>query len=163
MKALTLLLFFINLLMAQEVKVSAIVQGKVEKVFVREGQRVEKGEVLVRIDPVLYTTQKDTLQAQVNSQKVTLEKVERDFKRYEELFNRGLLSRSEYEDWKSKYEKELAQYEALKAQLHRTERLVEYCSIASPVRGVVKRLFVREGVFINGSLNPEVLLIIEEN
>jgi len=123
MKALTLLLFFINLLMAQEVKVSAIVQGKVEKVFVREGQRVEKGEVLVRIDPVLYTTQKNTLQAQVNSQKVTLEKVERDFKRYEELFNRGLLSRSEYEDWKSKYEKELAQYEALKSQLQRTERV----------------------------------------
>lgn len=147
---------------AQEVKVSAIVQGRVEKLFVKEGQRVNKGDLLVIIDPILYTTQRDSLKAQLNSQKTTLEKVERDFKRYEELFNRGLLSRSEYEDWKSKYEKELSQYQALKAQLERVEKLIEYCTIKSPTKGIVKKLFVREGMFINGTLSPEVLLILEE-
>ncbi len=162
MRLLIVFLSFVSLLMAQEVKVSAIVQGRVEKVFVKEGQRVEKGEVLVQIDPVLYTTQKRSLQAQLNLQRVVLEKVERDFRRYEELFNRGLLSRSEYEDWKSKYEKELAQHESLKAQLDRIEKLIEYCTIRSPVRGVIKRLFVREGLFVNGTTSPEVLLLIEE-
>ncbi|MEJ5338375.1 MAG: efflux RND transporter periplasmic adaptor subunit [Aquificaceae bacterium] len=162
MRFLPLFLLFINLLMAQEVRVSAIVQGRVERVFVKDGQRVERGDMLVQIDPVLYTTQKKGLQAQLSSQKVSLEKVERDFRRHEELFNRGLLSRSEYEDWKSKYEKELANYEALRAQLERTEKLIEYCTIKSPVRGVVKKLLVREGLFVNGTLSPELLLIIEE-
>lgn len=162
MKFFSIFLLVVSLLAAQEVRVSAIVQGRVEKVFVKESQRVERGDLLVQIDPVLYTTQKSSLLAQLSSQKVALEKVERDFKRYEELFNRGLLSRSEYEDWKSRYEKELGQYEALKAQVERMEKLVEYCSIRSPVRGIVKKLFVREGLFVNGTLNPEVLLIIEE-
>ena len=158
---LVLLAYFI-MVFAQEVKVSAIVQGKVEKLLVKEGQRVNKGDIIVIIDPVLYTTQRDGLKAQLNSQKATLEKVERDFKRYEELFNRGLLSRSEYEDWKSRYDKELSQYQALKSQLERVEKLVEYCTIKSPTKGVVKKLFVREGMFVNGTLSPEVLLILEE-
>ncbi|MFN3976995.1 MAG: efflux RND transporter periplasmic adaptor subunit [Aquificaceae bacterium] len=155
------LLYF--LAFAQEVKVSAIVQGKVEKLLVKEGQRVNKGDTLVIIDPVLYTTQRDSLKAQLNSQKATLEKVERDFRRYEELFNRGLLSKSEYEDWKSKYEKELSQYQAIKFQLERVEKLIEYCTIKSPTKGVVKKLFVREGIFVNGTQIPEVLLILEES
>jgi len=71
---LVLLSYFI-MVFAQEVKVSAIVQGKVEKLFVKEGQRVNKGDILVIIDPVLYTTQRDGLKAQLNSQKATLEKV----------------------------------------------------------------------------------------
>ncbi len=162
MKALLFLILFYPLVFAQEIKVSTIVQGKIERVLVKEGQRVNKGDLLVIIDPVLYTTQRDSLKAQLNSQKATLEKVERDFKRYEELFNRGLLSRSEYEDWKSKYEREVSQYEVLKAQLERVEKLIEYCTIRSPTRGIVKRLFVREGMFVNGTLNPEVLLVLEE-
>ena len=54
--------------------------------FVKEVQRVNKVDILVILDPVLNTTQRDGLKAQLNSQKATLEKVERDFKRYEELF-----------------------------------------------------------------------------
>lgn len=114
------------------------------------------------IDPSLYITQRDNLKAQMEAQKISLEKVERDYKRHEELFNRGLLSKSEYEDWKSKYQKELYQYEALKAQVERMEKLIEYCTIRSPVVGTVKRLFVREGIFVNGTQIPEVLLILEE-
>ncbi|MCS6957645.1 MAG: efflux RND transporter periplasmic adaptor subunit [Aquificaceae bacterium] len=161
MKLLLFLALF-TLSLAQEIKVSAIVKGRVEKLYVKEGQRVEKGDVLVLIDPALYKAERDSLKAKLNSQRITLEKVERDFRRYEELFNRGLLSKSEYEDWKSRYEKELAQYESIKAQLQGVERLIEYCTIKSPVRGVAKKLLVREGMFVNGTTIPEVLLILEE-
>ncbi|MCS7171638.1 MAG: efflux RND transporter periplasmic adaptor subunit [Aquificaceae bacterium] len=162
MKLLFILLFLFSWAFSQEIRVSTIVQGKVERLYVREGQRVSRGDVLVSIDPILYRTQRDSLKAQMNAQRVTLEKTERDFKRYEELFNRGLLSKSEYEDWKSRYERELSQYESLKAQLERMEKLIEYCTIRSPVNGLVKRILVREGVFVNGTQNPEVLLILEE-
>ena len=77
-------------------------------------------------------------------------------------FSLGLLSRSEYDDWKSRYDKELSQYQALKSQHERVEKLVEYCTIKSQTKGVVKKLFVREGMFVNGTLSPEVLLILEE-
>ncbi|MFN7065639.1 MAG: efflux RND transporter periplasmic adaptor subunit [Aquificaceae bacterium] len=162
MKPLVFTLLFIFLSLAQEIKISAIVQGRVEKVLVKEGQRVNKGDLLVLIDPLLYTTQRDSLMAQMEAQKIAFERAERDFKRHEELFNRGLLSRSEYENWKSKYQKELYQYEALKAQLQRVEALIDYCTIKAPTRGVVKRVLIREGSFVNGSLTPHILLILEE-
>ncbi len=161
MRFLLFILFFLLSSYAKEIKVSAIVQGKVEKVLVKEGQRVNKGDLLVVIDPSLYITQRDNLKAQMEAQRISLERIERDYKRYEELFNRGLLSKSEYEDWKSKYQKELYQYEALKAQVERMEKLIEYCTIRSPVKGTVKKLFIREGVFVNGTQIPEVLLILE--
>lgn len=161
MKFLFLSLSLFLMAFSQEVRLSAIVQGRVEKVYVKEGQRVKEGDLLVSIDPVLYRTH-DSLKAQLSAQKIALEKVERDFRRYEELFNRGLLSRSEYEDWKSKYERELYQLESIRAQLERVEKFIEYCTLRSPIKGVVKRLMVREGIFINGTQNPEVLLILEE-
>ncbi|MCS7262196.1 MAG: efflux RND transporter periplasmic adaptor subunit [Aquificaceae bacterium] len=161
-RAIAWLSILLSLTLAQEVRVSAIVQGKVERVAVKEGQRVNAGDLLVVIDPSLYTAQRDYLVAQLKAQRITLEKVERDFKRYEELFNRGLLSRSEYEDWRSRYERELHQHEALKAKLQGVEKLIEYCTIRSPTRGVVKKVLVREGLFINGTQTPEVLLLIEE-
>ncbi|MFN3598581.1 MAG: efflux RND transporter periplasmic adaptor subunit [Aquificaceae bacterium] len=162
MRPLLFILFFLLSSYAKEIKVSAIVQGKVEKVLVKEGQRVNKGDLLVVIDPSLYITQRDNLKAQMEAQRVFLERIEKDYKRYEELFNRGLLSKSEYEDWKSKYQKELYQYEALKAQVERMEKFIEYCTIRSPVKGTVKKLFIREGVFVNGTQIPEALLILEE-
>jgi RND family efflux transporter MFP subunit len=161
MRAFLALLIF-ALAYAQEIRVSTIVQGRVERLFVKEGQRVKKGDMLVMIDPTLYSTQRESLLAQLKAQGVVLEKVEKDFRRYEELWNRGLLSRSEYEDWKGKYEKELRNYESLKAQLERVERLIEYCQVKAPTSGVIKRIYVREGSFVNGTLTAETLLTIEE-
>ncbi|RMH79793.1 MAG: efflux RND transporter periplasmic adaptor subunit [Acidobacteria bacterium] len=161
MPLLVLLLIF-GLSLANELKVFTIVQGKVQRVYVKEGQRVRTGDLLVQIDPVLYTTQRKSLHAQLESQRINLEKVERDFKRYEELFNRGLLSRSEYEDWKSRYEREKNSYEAIKAQLERIDKLIEYCTIRSPLDGIVKRLLVRDGLFVNGTTEAHPILILEE-
>lgn len=87
--------------LSQEVEIYAIVKGMVAKVYVKEGQSVEKGQLLVEIDPSLYLAEVEKLKAQLEAQRLTLEKVERDFKRYESLYERGLLSKSEYEDWKS--------------------------------------------------------------
>ncbi len=91
---------------SQGVNVYAIVKGAVKKVYVKEGQRAKKDQPLVEINPDLYLAEKERLTAQLEAQRLKLEKTERDFKRYEELYNRGLLSKSEYEDWKNQYERE---------------------------------------------------------
>lgn len=159
---ISLLLVCFCLSFGKEIKVSTIVKGQVKKVHVREGQRVYKGQTLVEIDPALYKAQKERLSAQLESQKLNLEKVEKDFKRYEELFNRDLLSKSEYEDWKNKYQKEKQKYAEIKAQIEELNQLIEYCTIKAPANGVIKKLFIREGIFVNGTMLPQVLLTIEE-
>lgn len=142
---------------AKEIEISAIVEGQVKKVYIKQGQRVKTGQILVEIDPTLYTTKRESLKAELESQKLNLEKVERDFKRYEELFNRDLLSKSEYEDWKYRYEREKSRYMMLQAQIERLNKLIEYCTIKAPVEGIVKKILIREGVFVNGSMIPQTL------
>jgi len=164
MVLLSLISFLVfSLGFSQEVNVYAIVKGVVKKVYVKEGQRVKKDQPLVEINPDLYLAEKERLTAQLEAQRLKLEKTERDFKRYEELYNRGLLSKSEYEDWKNRYERERATYLSLEAELKGVEKLIEYCQIRAPTNGVVKKVFVREQSFINGTLSPHLLLILSED
>ncbi len=140
----------------------AIVEGQVKKVYVKEGDKVKAGDVLVEIDPILYITRRESLSAELESQKLNLEKVERDFKRYEELFNRDLLSKSEYEDWKNRYERERSKYLSLQAQVERVSKLIEYCTLRAPTNGVIRKVLIKEGSFVNGTMIPQTLLIMEE-
>jgi multidrug resistance efflux pump len=43
------------------------------------------------------------------------------------------------------------------------EKLIEYYQIRAPTSGVVKKVFVREQSFINGTLSPHLLLILSED
>ncbi|WP_340690305.1 efflux RND transporter periplasmic adaptor subunit [Hydrogenobacter thermophilus] len=159
---LSSILLCFSLAFAKEIKVYAIVEGQVKKVYVKEGDKVKAGDVLVEIDPILYITRRESLSAELESQKLNLEKVERDFKRYEELFNRDLLSKSEYEDWKNRYERERSKYLSLQAQVERVSKLIEYCTLRAPTNGVIRKVLIKEGSFVNGTMIPQTLLIMEE-
>ncbi|QWK20043.1 MAG: biotin/lipoyl-binding protein [Hydrogenobacter thermophilus] len=159
---LSSILLCFSLAFAKEIRVYAIVEGQVKKVYVKEGDKVKAGDVLVEIDPILYITRRESLSAELESQKLNLEKVERDFKRYEELFNRDLLSKSEYEDWKNRYERERSKYLSLQAQVERVSKLIEYCTLRAPTNGVIRKVLIKEGSFVNGTMIPQTLLIMEE-
>ncbi|MCS7285241.1 MAG: biotin/lipoyl-binding protein [Hydrogenobacter thermophilus] len=159
---LSSILLCFSLAFAKEIKLYAIVEGQVKKVYVKEGDKVKSGDVLVEIDPILYITRRESLSAELESQKLNLEKVERDFKRYEELFNRDLLSKSEYEDWKNRYEREKSKYISLQAQVERVSKLIEYCTLRAPTNGVIRKVLIKEGSFVNGTMIPQTLLIMEE-
>ncbi|GBC88613.1 Multidrug resistance protein MdtA [bacterium HR13] len=159
---LSSILLCFSLAFAKEIKLYAIVEGQVKKVYVKEGDKVKAGDVLVEIDPILYITRRESLSAELESQKLNLEKVERDFKRYEELFNRDLLSKSEYEDWKNRYERERSKYISLQAQVERVSKLIEYCTLRAPTNGVIRKVLIKEGSFVNGTMIPQTVLIMEE-
>ncbi len=83
----------------RQATVSSKVTGRVAEVRIEEGQRVEEGEVLARLDPVDAQAQLDQSQtqlaaarAQLTEHKVQLVKAERDLKRQQELAERKLTS-----------------------------------------------------------------------
>lgn len=83
----------------RQATVSAKVTGRVAEVRIEEGQRVEEGEVLARLDPVdaqaqldLSQTQLDAARAQLAEHRVQLARAERDLKRQQDLVARKLTS-----------------------------------------------------------------------
>ena len=88
----------------QEVKLSAEVIGKVTRLFVKEGDEVKEGQIVLQIDDESYLAAVEQQQAVVNQQSVAIERqklvvrnLKRQLKRSNELFKQGLLDLDAYE------------------------------------------------------------------
>ncbi len=160
MRLLAILFLLVGHVLAQDVEVFAIIKGKVKKLYVSEGQQVKKGQLLLEIDPSLYLARKKTLEGRKREIEARLWKVERDYNRLRELFERDLLAETRLEDQKIRYDTLKAQIQQVEGELDRIEALISYTKIYAPVSGKVTRLLVFEGSYVNGDLTPQPLLVI---
>ncbi len=160
MKSFILLFLLVSFTLAEELKIYTIVQGRVLKVYVKEGEKVKKGQLLLEIDPSLYSARKTVLLGKRKEIQIKLWKAERDFKRLKELFERDLLAETRLEDQKVKYEAEKAKLEQIEGKLKEIETLISYTKIYAPENGTVRRLLTPEGAYVNGELIPQPVLIL---
>ncbi|HEX2140485.1 MAG TPA: efflux RND transporter periplasmic adaptor subunit, partial [Woeseiaceae bacterium] len=114
-----------------EAQVVAKVGGEVVEILVEEGQQVEEGQVLARLDGERLRF--EMLQAEAN-----LRKLERDHARNVDLKERGIISLGEFE-------KILYEMEALKASFNLAKLELGYTEIRAPIDGVVSRRFIKVG------------------
>ncbi|RTY71454.1 efflux RND transporter periplasmic adaptor subunit [Flavobacterium sp. GSP27] len=98
-----------------EVKISSEVSGEIISLNVKEGQAVKKGDLLVKINPDLYTSGYNRSVSNLSGTRAALSQAEASFKEsksnYERnkiLFEKGIISKS---DW----DKAVASYEVAKA------------------------------------------------
>lgn len=115
----------------EETDVVAKVGGVVKKIFVEEGDRVEAGQVLARLDG-------EKLAVQVEQAKANLMKLESEFRRSEELFDKGLISDEEFQRKKYEYEFQKEAYNLARLDL-------EYTSIRAPIDGVIAERMIKVG------------------
>ncbi|WPR71777.1 efflux RND transporter periplasmic adaptor subunit [Flavobacterium sp. NG2] len=98
-----------------EVKIASMVSGEIIALPVKEGQLVKKGDLLVKINPDLYTSSLNRTKAGLSSSKSSLAQTEAQFKesklnyeRNKTLFEKGIISKA---DW----DKSVATFEVAKA------------------------------------------------
>ncbi len=98
-----------------EVKISSMVSGEIISLPVKEGQVVRKGDLLVKINPDLYTSSLNRTIAGLSGSKAGLTQADAQFneakssyERNKTLFQKGIISKS---DW----DKAVATYEVAKA------------------------------------------------
>lgn len=115
----------------EEADVIAKVAGEVREILVEEGDAVEQGQVLARLDG-------DRLRLELNESAARLRKLQRDYERNVDLSEKGLISEGEFE--KIKFD-----MEALKAA-HNLARLeLDYTQIRAPIDGVVSERYIKLG------------------
>src|SRR5579883_2133292 len=115
-----------------EVKISPEVYGEIVELPFREGARVKKGDLIVRIKPDLYQAQVDQQIAAVASARgaavnsaAKLEKARQDLKRYEDLYRRSLASESDYLTYKTAFDVAQADYVSAQANVQQAEGLLK--------------------------------------
>jgi len=111
-----------------EVKISTEAAGEIVELPFKEGARVKKGDLLVRIKPDLYQAQVDQQEANLVAARASsvlaraqLAKAQDDFKRTEDLFGKKLVSDAEFQAAKTSLEVAQANYDNSLAQIRRTE------------------------------------------
>ncbi|NUN70494.1 MAG: efflux RND transporter periplasmic adaptor subunit [Bacteroidetes bacterium] len=147
------------------VKINAEVSGEITALPVKEGDKVKKGELLVRIKPDQYQAQVDraeaglqSARANMNLQKANLEKAESEYKRAQELYEKKLLSDQEYIAVKTSYNAAKSQYESAQAgvqqaqaSLRDAKESLAKTTIYSPMNGTVSQLLSELGERVSGS------------
>jgi membrane fusion protein (multidrug efflux system) len=131
----------------KQADVVAKVSGLVDKLFVEEGHWVRGGDVMAQLD-------EERLKIQVDQALVELNRLEADYKRAGNLFEKDLISEEAYENLRFQYEAQKSAYELAKLEL-------EYSSIRAPISGVVTERLIRIGNQVN--VNQRVFAIANFN
>lgn len=114
-----------------EAPVLARVSGEVVEILVEEGDEVEEGQVLARLDG-------DRLRLQMLQAKANLEKTSKAYERYVQLHERGLVSASIFEGLKF-------DMDALNASYELRQLSYSYTTIRAPISGVVSSRDIKLG------------------
>jgi len=109
--------------------------GRVSKIFVEEGDRVTKGQVLARVDAEILNTDRETAEA-------NLQNALRDEARYTSSFATGGVTQQQLDQAK------LAVQNA-KLRLQASQRRVSDANIKSPINGIVNKKYIEVGAFVN--------------
>ncbi len=133
----------------EKVKVRPEISGIVEKVFIEEGQKVSKGEKLLKIRDTDLIKTAEEIEARIKEEEARLKTLESIYKRREKLFQEGLIGKEEFERVRADYMTSLARLKALKARLEKIKVDLAKTFIRSPVEGIIKAKLVNEGEWVS--------------
>ena len=173
-----------------EVKIQSEVSGMIVELPVKEGDQVVQGQLLVRINPDLYTSAYNRSEATLNSAKSNLSSSKArlaqaeaqynvnnlNYQRQKKLLSEGVISQSEFETITSTWETSKAEVEAAKENIKSAEFSINSAQagvieaadnlkrtvIKSPMTGTVTALSkeLGEAVLGNSMMSGEVIMKI---
>jgi len=165
----------------KEIMIAPDASGEITGLYVKEGDSVTKGQLLLKINPDIYLSTVDKMNANLNSSKANLAnskarlsqseskliKNEIDFKRNKDLYKKDVISESDFENAKSQYDIAKAEVDAAKenvsaasfsvknaeAGLKEAHDNLTKTAVFSPINGTVSMLSRELGERVTGASN----------
>jgi HlyD family secretion protein len=148
-----------------QVKISPEVPGEIIELPVKEGDEVKKGDLLVVIRPDIYISNRNRLEAALNSQKARMAQAEAqlvekelNYKRSKQLFDKNTIAKSDFETieaaWKvAQSEVQAARYgiKSAESSLNESQENLTKTKIYAPISGTVSKLNVEKGEKVVGT------------
>ena len=148
-----------------EVKLSSEVSGEIIELPVVEGQQVKKGDLLVKVNPDIYQSSLNrseaTLQnmrAGLNQAEATLKEAKANYERNKQLFEKGIISKADWDRAVSSYEvaqanQQSAYYgvKSASATVSEARDNLNRTNIYAPMSGTISKLSVELGERVVGT------------
>lgn len=147
-----------------QVLINAEVSGEIIELPVKEGQHVQKGQLLVRIKPNAYQAEYESALANLGIAEANLRKAESDFKRTSELFEKKLIAESDMDVSRAAYQAAKSTDAQANALARESKETLNKTTIVAPMTGIVSKLNLELGERVGGStftIGTEIMTVAD--
>ena len=128
-----------------KVELKSEASGKIDEVYVKEGERLKKGDKILKIDPTRLLTQKEKLDLSIKKARLNVSLAKRDYDNAEKLFDMGQMPKKKLEDLKNEYELKEISIKEMELELNDIVYQLSKSLIVAPMDGVLISLLVEKG------------------
>jgi multidrug efflux system membrane fusion protein len=142
------------------VSVRSRVDGQLIQVNFKEGQQVNKGDLLILIDPRPFQVQLASAQAQLYKDQASLRDAQLNYQRFKDLLQQsGAMSQQQVDTQKSTAEQFEGAIRSDQAAIDNAKLQLVYCHITAPVSGHIGLRLVDAGNIVHASdANPMLVI-----
>lgn len=144
----------------QTANISTRMMGYVTKIYVKPGDKVASGQLLVSISSDDILAKKAQIQAMITEAEAAAKNAQRDYERFKTLRNQNSVSDKELENVALQNTSMNAKVQMARQQMNEVNAMLSYTNIRAPFSGVVTQKMVDEGSMANPGMP---ILTIEQN
>ena len=129
-------------------RVSTEAAGLVQTVAFDDGDRVNKGDVLITLNTDLIDQEIGLYEARIRQMDIQIEKAAKDFKRFETLFQQNAVPEKSFDDTRYSLQDLEAQKQALSRQLAMARIKKDKSVVRAPFDGLILEKYAHAGDYI---------------
>ncbi len=123
--------------------------GQVEHIYVKPGQHVNKGTLLLQIRNQDVLAKKAQAEAGISGASSAFENAKKDLERFEALYQSKSVTDKEMDDIRMRYQSAKANLDAAEQMQKEVDENLQYTSLRAPYSGIITGKFVQEGDMAN--------------
>lgn len=133
----------------QSANLSTRMMGYVSRVYVKVGQKVSKGQLLISVNNTALQAKKAQVEASIIQAQSAFKNAKKDYDRFKNLYANQSASQKELDDMTTRYEMAKAGLEAAQQMKNEVNAQFAYAEIKAPFSGMVTNTFIKEGDMAN--------------
>ena len=145
---------------AEDIAISARVEGFLEEIHFDEGSEVKKGKLLYVVESQRFDADVAAKMSLVAEAKTMLAKATSDLGRIRPLARKKAVSQSDLDGAVAQYEASKASVEAAQANLRASKVQLGYTKIYAPIAGLIGQTKAKVGDLVGSSPNPVILNVV---
>jgi multidrug efflux system membrane fusion protein len=150
-----------NVAALKTVLLKSRVDGRLDRVSFKEGQRVRQGELLALVDARPFEVQLHLAEAQLARDTAQLRTARANLQRYDTVRKEKLIAEAQVDDQRGTVEQLEATIKADQAQVESAKLQIDYAHITSPIDGVTGVRLVDPGNIVHASDASGIVLITQ--
>lgn len=134
---------------AKSANISTRMMGYVDKIYVKVGDKVRNGQLLLSVNNADVSAQLAQVNAGITEAEAAFTNAEKDYNRFTTLFQENSASQKELDDITANYNMAKARLESAKQMKNGVNAQMGYANIRAPFNGVITNKFINAGDMAN--------------